>query len=281
MSDPLGEVPPATPAAKPKSVRPLTAHSLRIIRLLAAGKSKREVATEVGTSLNYVQKLMSRSEARAEYRRLAAAVEVATISQLANAQTGLAPAGAGLTSAVTAEIDASVLESIQRLRHIMNNATSAQAQAFAAKELLDLSQAKKRLALLDKGLEDGAEVSPDDVRLLAQTVGDLRLLHVANFGPDRRAEVLRRFSATEADISETIPDEITELASESTPSPEDTTSQPAPDDVPNVNVEPAQATDPIGPDGAALRNGLGEQGPTLPPSVPLGPTLNEMIDGRT
>lgn len=237
----------------------LTPRSLQIIRLLASGKSKAEVAKEIGTTYQYIYKLMSTQIAKDEFTKISRAVESATIQQIASTQSGT---DSPISTALTAEVDATVLESIQKLRSIMNSPTSSpQAQAFAAKELLDLSQAKKRLALLDKGLEDGIEVSQDDIRLLAATVKDLRILHLKDVRTASDLDtVLRRFSSTEAEIADALPEEMSTSPSE-----------PVVADVAEISTPVPHDTAPLAPDDG------NEGGPKLAPVI--GPTVDEMIGG--
>lgn len=252
----------------------LTPHTLRIIRLLASGKTKQEVAAEVGTTYQYIYRLMSTQMAKDEFTKISTAVEQATIQRIASTQSGT---DSPISTALTAEVDATVLESIQKLRSIMNSTTSSpQAQAFAAKELLDLSQAKKRLALLDKGLEDGIEVSPDDIRLLASTVRDLRILHLKDVRTASDLDtVLRRFSSTEAEIADALPEEMSTSPSEPVVADGESGTATLPNDPLAPDAGPSSTTEI--PPTAALGNGRGEGGPKLAPVI--GPTVDEMIGG--
>lgn len=259
----------------PKTMSPKLTKALR---LMASGHTKSEVCKQVGITLPYLNRCLSDATIRAEFERIANLVERQFVETTASAQAGTAST---VSKALTDEVDSSLIEAIQRLRHIMNTSPSHQAQALAAKELLDLGQAKKRLALLDKGLEDGAEVSADDVRLLAQTVGDLRLLHIANFSPDQKATALRHFSASEEDLLSTVPDELV-----STPSSSPLQADPSQAPIESTAPVVAPTGDEI--EGTALPHGPStEHGPTLPPTIDtlpaapvIGPTIDEMIDGR-
>jgi DNA-binding CsgD family transcriptional regulator len=256
----------------------LTPRAHRIIRLLAGGKTKQEVATEVGSSYGYIYKLMSTPMAKDEFAKISTAVEHATVQQIASLNSG---ADTPIGNALTAEVDATVLESIQKLRSIMNSSTSSpQAQAFAAKELLDLSQAKKRLALLDKGLEDGVEVSQDDIALLATTVKDLRILHLTYLStPAAKDAALRRFSATEEDIAAALPEEMSVVngAEPEIAEPSASTNLQSDTAPGGGSYDPAPVIVPLGstPKGGPIAT-LGN-GPTLPPI--LGPTVDEMLGG--
>lgn len=236
---------------------------LSVLRKLAAGQDKLAVCKEANYSLAYLNRCLNHPLIRDEYTRLCKLVEAEYVTQAASTQSGLSTP---MQTALTAEVDASILEAIQRLRHIMNNSNSDQAKALAAKELLDLGQAKKRLALLDKGLEDGVEVSPDDISLLASTITDCRQLHLIYLGKDGRNKKLPD-TITEAEIADALPDEL----SGSTPND-------APSEGPDItNVAEISPT-------AALGNGRGEGGPKLAPVIgsvgtPIGPTIDDMLGG--
>lgn len=198
---------PANNKSKTRAPKKLTPHTLRIIRMLASGHTYDDVVEKVGTSKGYIYRLMGTKMARAEYDRINAQVAEAAIEQIASSQTGTT---AQRATQLTQELDDSVLESIQMLRQIMTTSKSDTAKARAAQELLDLAQAKQRLALLDKGLQDGTELSSDDIHLLHDTLHDLKHLHEVALRGIGRREYLKQLELDREEQEEAQPSELTE-----------------------------------------------------------------------
>lgn len=265
----MDAAPKPTKISSCRAPKKITPRLLSVLRRLASGQDPDLVCKEYEFSRAYLNRCLKEPHIKTEYDRITRLVEQEFIIQATGTQAS--PQGT-ITTAISAEVDASILESIQKLRSIMSTSPSHQAQALAAKELLDLSQAKKRLALLDKGLEDGVEVSTDDIALLATTVADLRTLHLTYISsPVNKEAALRRFSSTDDEITEALPEEMQAVNG----SEEATVGVPS-DTAPLVgSYDPAPVVVPIDSrTTAALGNGRASE-----PAPVTGPTIDEMIGG--
>jgi len=134
-------------------------------------------------SRSYFDKVFKAPVGQDEWRRINAAIEQAYLSQVADTSLGK---HTPTQSALTDEIDESVLESVQELRAILRNSKSDNAKAIAARELLDLAQAKKRYATAIAGSSDSVPIDADDIAALTAAIADLRSLS-ADYEPYKHA----------------------------------------------------------------------------------------------
>lgn len=148
----------------------LTPKMRQAIRMITAGKSIREIADELKYSKSYLDKFFCTDIAKIERARLQNVVEASFVDKAASAASGAPEIGSA-----TIEVKEAELEAIQELRRLLIGSKSDQARAIAAKELLELSHLKQRMASLAKpsGEETGT-MSEKDIQEFNRAVADLR-----------------------------------------------------------------------------------------------------------
>lgn len=158
--------------ALPKTLSPKV---LAAIRMVAGGASRTAAAKAHGLRPEYLRRVTASPMGRAELTRITAAVETVAIEHMAS------PAGAGSPtsrmSEASLEVEDAVVEAIRKLRNIMRSSRSDMAVANAAKQILELAQAGKRMAAAQAPEEEGVPLSGEDQALLTAVIADLRLMN--------------------------------------------------------------------------------------------------------
>lgn len=155
----------------------LTPKVQNAIRIFSTGISIKESCTRAGVGEKYFRRVMNAPIGKSYFDTITARTESAFIDKAAAVQASDKKVSVGV-STVQNEIDEAVLESVQELRSIVKTSKSDQARALAAKELLDLAQAKKRYMAEKTGSDTDIELGVDDIKAYAAATADLRLLHI-------------------------------------------------------------------------------------------------------
>jgi hypothetical protein len=143
----------------------------KAMRLVAEGANRDRTCKSLNISIAYFTRVMRSPLGQAEWQRLLTKLDGGD-----SASDGAKPSKEA--NAVTDEIDASTLEAVKELRAILRSSTSAHARALAAKELLDLAQAKKRyIAATSGAVGDAVSLSPDDIQAFVAAINDLRTIN--------------------------------------------------------------------------------------------------------
>lgn len=212
----IGQPAPAmAPAAKRDYIpQKLTPKMVKAIRLVASGMSRQEAAREVGLRGDYVEKTLRAPIGRAEFDRIKTILEKATVDKMASVEAGMGTPG--MTEAA-AEVELAVLEAIQKLRKIMNHSRSDMAVANAAKQILELAQAAKRMAASQAPQDEGVPLTTEDQTFLFAAIGDLRTMNAlgAPGASDNTDDDSRDDTADAADpapVADTAPTPWTEAS---------------------------------------------------------------------
>jgi hypothetical protein len=148
------------------------------IRIFSTGVSAAEACTRSGVAPRYFRRVMSAPIGADYFKTITARVESSFIDKAAAVVASDKKVSIGVAT-VQNEIDEAVLESVQELRSIVKTSKSDQARALAAKELLDLAQAKKRYMAEKTGQDTDVELTAADISAYAAATADLRQLHLA------------------------------------------------------------------------------------------------------
>lgn len=155
----------------------LTPKMQNAIRIFSTGVSAAEACTRSGVAPRYFRRVMNAPIGTDYFKTITARVESSFIDKAAAVAASDKKVSVGVTT-VQNEIDEAVLESVQELRSIVKASKSDQARALAAKELLDLAQAKKRYMAAKTGEETDIELGAEDIAAYAAATTDLRKLHL-------------------------------------------------------------------------------------------------------
>lgn len=160
----------STSPDRPWGPKKITHKMQQAIRMLTAGQSYDVISKELGYSKAYLKNFFTSAFGRQERERLQKVVEATYTDKIAAQAAGAEP-----RSGAAFEVQEAELEAITELRRLLMNSKSDQARAIAAKELLELSHLKQRLAVLAKpsGDETG-DISEKDVQDFNRAVADLR-----------------------------------------------------------------------------------------------------------
>lgn len=147
------------------------------IRIFSTGVSVKEACKRSGVGPRYFKRVMLAPIGADYFKTITVRTEEAFIDKAAAVAASEQKLTVGQAT-VQNEIDEAVLESVQELRSIVKTSKSDQARALAAKELLDLAQAKKRYMAAKGSQESDVELSAADIAIFSQAAADLRSLHM-------------------------------------------------------------------------------------------------------
>lgn len=222
----------------------LTPKVQKAIRLFSTGIGAPAACKESGVGLRYFNRVIKAPIGKRYFEEVSKKIETAFVDKA----SAVHEANQGKTatqSVIQQEVDESVLESVQELRQILKSSKSDVARANAAKELLDLAQAKKRYMAMQAGDDSAAAVSPEDIALFAKVCSDLKsmtlpggmLKNQAHEPKAEESEVVRA-----VDMAVEAVDEVVEVM----PGPEDQALPPSgPNDVPNEPLAQGLILDPL------------------------------------
>jgi hypothetical protein len=143
--------------------------------MFATGSTLESACKDNKVGPRYFRRIMKAPIGKDYYALMSKRVEDAFVDK-ASAVVAADQGRSASVDIVQNEIDESVLEAVQELRSIIKTSKSDSARAEAAKQLLDLAQAKKRYLAGKAGESADVELTADDVAAFGHAVADLRSL---------------------------------------------------------------------------------------------------------